>query len=95
MDWTRVSKYCERSDAGYHVAAVNGADGWQFAAWSPDRYPDVPWYEWPPPALQPEGTVYARGAGLPARYSLLGYRATAAAARALCEAHTAAHAPSP
>lgn len=94
MIWLRESQYHEVSADGYSVAAVGGADGWQFSAWTPDQFPHIPRREFPPLDCCPSGT-WARGKPFPRRFRCLGFCPTAEAARALCEVHALAGGPSP
>jgi hypothetical protein len=86
MHWIRGSQYHETTLEGYHVCGTKGADGWRFAAWAPDAYPDIRWQDWPPPELGGR-EHYAIGQHVPQRCACLGIYQTAAEARTVCETH--------
>lgn len=87
----------DESGQGFRVCADAEDPGtrWSFAAFAPDCAPEVHWRDWPPLVGQvdrervarAQGVHYPLGVPVPQRCALLGVRKTAAAARALCEAH--------
>lgn len=84
MEWGAAEHHQQRSACGYQVTATREGASWLFVAWGPEQDPGLSHWDW----LERHAKEhYRRGESVPQRHELLGVRATAAEARALCEQH--------